>query len=380
VNKVIRWGIWGTGAIAHQVAADFRLVSGAVLQAVASRTLARARRFGTQYRVARVYEGIEALLNDAEVDVVYVATPNYRHLDDCLACIGAGKAVLCEKAFALNLAQAEQIAAAARRRKIFCMEAMWTRFIPAVVEAKRSIDAGSIGPIRMMQGNFSYPVPAGLEDRFLGGEHGGGGALLDRGVYLISLAQQMLGAPQSIRATASLAPNGADEQSAYQLGYAGGALADFAASLRSRGTNEVVISGERGMLRLCEPFYCAHRLTLQSFAAPLAHVEEDSSTSPGGVRKLLGAVRNAPAAKSLKRRLSPVIEILRRGRVQTFPFAGNGYQFELTHVNECLREQRTESAIMSLDDSLEVMRTMDALRSQMDPAQPLLTSSTRRTK
>jgi predicted dehydrogenase len=362
VNKLIRWGIWGTGSIAHLVASDFRLVDGAVLHAVASRTPERAQRFAAGHQVPRCYGTLEALLNDAEVDVVYIATPNYRHVDDCLASIRAGKAVLCEKPFALNLSQAHQIAEAARHHKVFCMEAMWTRFIPAVQEAKRCIDGGAIGSIRMLQGNFAYPVPAGSEARFFDVDLGGG-ALLDRGVYLISLAQQLLGVPQSIRGTACLGATGVDEQSAYQLVYAQGSLADLAASLRVRGSNELIIFGERGIVRLCEPFYRAHRLVLQSSAYPRAAAPEGAPRS-GGVRKIIGTVRDAPTTKSLWRRLSPLRDLLHR-RVRTFPFPGNGYQFELLHVGHCLREQRTESPIMPLADSLEVMRTMDALRSQM---------------
>jgi predicted dehydrogenase len=364
LNRLIRWGIWGTGNVAHLVASDFRLVSEAVLHAVASRTVERAQRFAARHGVARCYVGLEALLNDAEVDVVYIATPNYRHVDDCLACIKAGKPVLCEKPFALNLSQAQQIVDAARRHKVFCMEAMWTRFIPAVIEAKRCVESGAIGSIRMIQGNFAYPVPSGCDGRFFDPELGGG-ALLDRGVYLISLAQQLLGVPQSIRGSACLGATGADEQSAYQFVYACGALADMAASLRVRGTNEVIVFGERGLVRLCEPFYRADRLVLQSFACPRAVAQEDSLSRGQGARRIVGAVRDAPATKLFWRRLSPLLTVLSRGRVRTFPFAGNGYQFELRHVDDCLRERHTESAIMPLKDSLDVMRTMDALRSQM---------------
>jgi len=372
VNRVIRWGIWGTGGIAHLVASDFRLVKGAVLQAVGSRSIGRARQFASQHGVQKSYEGLEALLNDAEIEVVYVATPNYRHLDDSLSCIQAGKAVLCEKAFALNLNQARQIVEAARQRGGFCMEAMWTRFIPAVIEAKRLIDAGSIGSVRLIQGNFAYSVPAGPDSRFFAKP--GGGALLDRGVYLISLAQHLLGVPQSIRGTSSTGETGVDEQSAYQLGFAGGALADLSASLRVRGTNEVVILGERGMLRLCEPFYCTHRLVYRSDAFPRA-MTQDGSSSSQGMSRFIRAVKEASATKYTRRRLSPLVDALRRGKVLGFPFPGNGYQFELREVSHCLREHRTESTIMPLDDSIEVMRTMDAIRDQMLPVIPPDTSN-----
>lgn len=366
MEKLIRWGIWGTGAIAHSAADDLRLVRGTVLHGVASRRVERARSFAAQHGIARFYAGLQDLLADPEIDVVYVASPNHCHLDDSLSCIQAGKALLCEKPFALDLDQAQRIVDAARQRKVFCMEAMWTRFIPAVAEAKRCIDAGVIGSIRLVQGNFSYPVPAGGEARFFDRQLGGG-AMLDRGVYLISLAQHLLGRPQSIGGKATLGPTGVDEQSGYQLTYAGGALADLAASLRVRGTNEVWIFGEGGLLRLCEPFYRAHRLVLKLYPQQQAVVSQDSRSNSRGVR-------NSPTAKSLLRRLSPLREFLSRGKVRTFPFAGNGYQFQFAEVSRCLREQLNESTIMPLDDSLEVMRAMDALRAQWNPARTQVTA------
>jgi predicted dehydrogenase len=369
VEKMIRWGIWGTGAIAHAAANDLRLVSGTALHGVASRSGEHARSFAAQHGVARFYAGLQALLDDPEIDVVYVASPNHCHLDDSLSCIQAGKALLCEKPFALNLHQAQRIVDAARQRKVFCMEAMWTRFIPAVREAKRCIDAGVIGSIRLIEGNFAYPVPAGGEARLFDPELGGG-AMLDRGVYLISLAQHLLGIPQSIAGTACLGPTGVDEQSGYQLTYAGGALAVLASSLRVRGTNEVWICGDGGLMRLCEPFYRSHRLVSKLHAQQPAVVAEGSRPKSTGVGRILGGVRNSPTTSLVLRRLSPLREFLNRGRVRSFPFAGNGYQFQFTEVSRCVREQRNESTIMSLDDSLEVMRTMDALRAQWEGAHP----------
>ena len=362
MRNAIRWGIWGTGAIAHLVASDFRLADGAVLHTVASRTEERAKQFASEHGIEKWYEGLDSLLNDREVDVVYVATPNHRHLEDCLACIHAGKAMLCEKPLALNLAQAQLIANAARLHKVFCMEAMWTRFIPAVQEAKRSIDAGKIGPVRLIQGNFAYPAQRRRDRRLFDFEMGGG-ALLDRGIYLISLAQHLLGVPDSIRGTTVLGATGVDEQSCYQLTFAGGALADLASSLLVRGTNEIVISGDGGLVRLSEPFFCAHRVEVQSYANRDT-VERDVTQSLGDVRRHIRRLRNEPTVKSLRRRLSPLLDALRRRCVRSFPFAGNGYQFELMEVNRCLREELTESAMMPVNDSLEVMRTMDALRSQ----------------
>jgi len=359
--KTIRWGIWGAGAIAHQVASDFPLVGsldgGAVIHAVASRRGERAKAFAARYGAGRSYEGLGALLADAEVDAVYIATPNQCHAADAIACLEAGKGVLCEKPFALNAKQAQEVAETARRLGVFCMEGMWTRFIPALQEAKRSIDAGAIGKVRLVQGNFAHPAPVGPGSRFFDIE-AGGGALLDLGVYLVSLTQWLLGVPETVRGTATMGATGVDEQSAYQLGYASGALADLAASLHVLGSNEVTIYGETGSLRLCEPFYRAHRMEMKAYARPVASAAEEPGAAPTGLRKVLGG----PGMKALRRRLSGLEGLVRGGQVKAFPFAGNGYQFELLEASRCVREGLLESKVMPLEDSLAVMRTMDALR------------------
>lgn len=362
MNHPIQWGIWGTGTVAGQLAGDCRLADGAVVRAVASRSEDHARQFAAQHRIECWYRGLDSLLNDPVIDAVYVASPNHRHLPDSLAVLRAGKGVLCEKPFALNLAEAREIVAAARRQNVFCMEAMWTRFLPATIEAKRAIERGAIGAIRRVHANFAYPVLATPGSRLFD-PASGGGALLDRGVYLVSLVQHLLGEPSAIRGSASIGPTGIDEQSAYRLEYAGGAVADLVASFRVRGSNELMIYGELGCLRLCDPFYRSRRLVLRS-----------GRRSPPAAPQLTSAVaaiapRN-PILQSLSRRLGPVIDLLRPGRAQSFPFPGHGYQFELTEASRCLREQRSESPIMPLEDSLAVMQTLDTLRAQWDPLFP----------
>lgn len=355
----IRFGIWGAGAVAHDVAADFQLVAGAVLHAVAARNGDKARALAVRFGVHRSGEGIAALLEDPEVDVVYVATPSARHAQDCLECIEAGKAVLCEKPFALNAKQAEQVIDAARSRGVFCMEAMWTRFIPAVQAARALIARGALGPVRLIQGNFAYPSAPDSRARLLDPALGGG-ALLDRGVYLISLAQHFLGSPQSVNGRAMLTTTGVDQQSAYQLGFADGAIADLSASLVAQGSNEVVFCGERGWLRLCDPFYRAHR-----FEVHAAQVRGDAKLlAPDPFARLKAALRKLPAMKGLRRKLDPLFG--RVGEIYAAPFPGNGYQFELAEVVRCLRAGLRESPTMPLADTLNVVRTMDQLRNQWD--------------
>ena len=365
---MIRWGIWGTGAIAHHVASDFPLAQGAVLQAVGSRTAERAASFASAYGAARSYEGLPALLADDTLDAIYIATPNQRHAEDSLACLQAGKAVLCEKPFALNAAQAQRVADAARERNVFCMEAMWTRFIPAVVEARRLVRSGAIGPIRLIQGNFGHRMSGDSESRCFNIAMGGG-ALLDLGVYLVSISYFLMGAPLSVRGSAFLGPTGVDEQSGYQLLWQEGALADLAASLRTLGSNEFTIYGESGSICLSTPFYRPHELVITSLPEPkqpAAGASRERSIS----RKIgKAAARAVPGAKALRRRLSPVIELMGRD-TRSFLFPGNGYQFEIMEVNRCIEERRTESETMPLDETVAIMRTMDELRSQFGLAYP----------
>ena len=361
MERIVKWGIWGTGAIAHAVADDFHLVNGAMLYAVASRTAQHAEQFASEHSIAIWHEGLAYLLMDAEIDVIYIATPNHRHLDDCLACIRAGKAVLCEKPLALNMEQALLIADAARLHKVFCMEAMWTRFIPAVRDVKRRIESGEIGPPRLIQGNFAYTTARGSDNRLFDIAKGGG-ALLDRGVYLISLAQYLLGTPKQISGTTVLGATGVDEQSAYQLVFTS-ALADLMASLLVRGTNDFLVSGETGSFRICEPFFCADRYDVRAYA-PQETGRGKATQGQGRSRTILQRFRQNPTLKLLRRRLSPVAELLQRKHTRRLPFPGNGYQYELMEVNRCLQEKRTESSVMPLSDSLEVMRVLDTLRSQ----------------
>jgi predicted dehydrogenase len=356
----VGWGIWGTGAIAREVASDFPMVPGARLQAVASRTLAHAQQFALRHGVPRSSAGLDSLLSDPSVDVIYIATPHTRHAQDALACIQAGKAVLCEKPFTVNAAQAERVVDAARERGVFCMEAMWTRFIPAVVSARDRVRGGSLGAVRLIQGNFAYPAvfdPNGrLFDRALAG-----GALLDRGVYLVSMCQHLLGSPLSVHGSALLGTSGVDEQSAYHLTHQDGSLANLSASIRVQGSNDFQIFGERGSLRLVEPFYRAHRLELSVARAPAS--APHASTAQGFATRIKQGLRGSATLKGLRRR-GHWLEHLRPKAGISLPFPGNGYQFEIAEVTRCLQHGLLESPTMPLGESINVMRTMDTLRRQ----------------
>lgn len=352
VDRTIRWGLWGAGRQAHELALDFALVPDAELHAVGSRSPERAAAFAQRHQIPAVHASLATLLADPAIDVVYLATPNGCHLDDGLACLAAGKALLCEKPFALDAPQAAALRAAARQHDVFCMEAMWTRFVPAIVEAGRLIRDGALGRIVRIEGDFGYPALPGPGDaRFAPG----GGALLDRGVYLLSLAQHWLGDPVSVAAHAQLGPNGVDWQSSYQLGFADGAVAQLSASLISPGRNELMLTGERGQLRLHAPFYRAHRYSLRATPVPLPIAD---TGTPSWRRRL----RERPGLQHLRRQIEPLRAMLAPLASQRRPFPGNGYQFELQEVTRCLQRGALESTTMPLDDSVAVLTLADRLR------------------
>eukprot|EP01034_Spumella_vulgaris_P045915 gene45915-57234_t len=182
MEQAIRWGIMGTGKIAKAMAEGLRDTPGAELVAVASRSQESADVFGDEYKIPRRHATYQALADDPEVDVIYIATPHPMHHANAIMCLNAGKALLVEKSFTVNRRQAEEIVALARARKLFMMEAMWSRFMPAIVEAKRIVDSGEIGKPACVTADFGFASDAGPEHRLFNPELGGGGVVDARGV------------------------------------------------------------------------------------------------------------------------------------------------------------------------------------------------------
>jgi predicted dehydrogenase len=362
MRRTIRWGILGTGRVARHFAEGLRQLEEAELTAVASRTPGRAREFAGRIGIPRAYDGYKQLAEDAGVDVVYIASPNDRHRDDCLLCLRAGKPVLCEKPFALNSEEAEEVVAAAREHRLFCMEAMWMRFLPLM----RQVDAtlGRIGDIRLLTAQLGHPHALDEKSRLFRLESGGG-CLLDLGVYLVSLAFLVFKqAPVRVLAEGSLAPTGVDEQVAIILSYPGGGLATLAASLRGEATNDASVLGTCGRIHIRAPLYRPHRATLASFT----EWTERSEARDG----LMARIKQSPVIRSLYRRFDHLIgPLIHSGseaiRVQ---FAGNGYHYEAAEVMRCLRSGRLESEVMPLEETIEILRTMDAIRSQLGITYP----------
>jgi predicted dehydrogenase len=319
MEKRIRWGILGTGKIAKALATALKELPDAELAAVASRSIDSATSFAKEYGAKRAHGSYQALADDPDVDVIYIATPHPMHHENALMCLNAGKALLVEKAFTVNRREAEEVVALARKKKLFVMEAMWSRFQPALVEAKRLIEAGEIGKITNIQADLGFMADVGPEHRLFNKELGGG-AMLDLGIYPLSVSTYFLGGVASVKAMSELGPTGVDVQTNFVLRHVNGGLSSCATSLTARTGATLSIGGSKGFLRLLSRF----------------HHSEDF-----------------------------VIELNDGSRREVHvPRIGNGYVHEMMEVQRCLRAGLLESPVMPLNETLALMSVMDDIRAQ----------------
>lgn len=359
MTKPIRWGVLGSGAIAHGFVQGLRVLPDARVVAVASRSVSNAKAFAQTHAIPVAHTNYSELVRNPEVDVVYVATPHDRHAEDCLLALEHGKAVLCEKPFTINAQQARTVIEAARRHKVFCMEAMWMRFIPAIRKAHDLVQSGAIGEVRLLSADFAVANQFDPRSRFFARELGGG-ALLDLGVYPLALASLILGQPSAIATQAALGTTGVDDQSAVVLSYPAGRLAVIYASLRVWSPQEAVIMGSHGRIRIHAPFYCPSKLSLIKLDEARATPRGQQSAK----QRLRNVVRDLPVLRKLVQPLkSLLLPLVGRGeQVLKFPLTGNGYNYQAAEVMRCLRAGLPESPLMPLDESLRIMETMDRIR------------------
>jgi len=344
----------GTGMVANQVAGCFEWAEQSRLVAVGSRAEETAQAFAASFNIPRAYSNYEDMLNDNEIDVVYVATPHHRHKEDCLMCFDHGKAVMCEKPFSLDFEEAETIVKEARKKSVFCMEAMWTRFFPVLHDVKRRIDAGEIGNVTSLIADFGFPTPYAPGSRFFSLKKGGG-ALLDRGVYLLSLAHFLLGRYESVQSVADIGKSGVDETSSYLLKYASGAVANLSATLMGYGTNEAVINGSKGSIRIHAPFFHPVSISMRDKIS-----QQAIPATPGPMPK------SAKLTQRLRRMVMPELSKIAGATLVKKPYPGLGYQFEISEVSRCVQAGLTESNIMPLDDTLTIMRLIDEIREELN--------------
>lgn len=323
----IRWGILGTGNIAHKFAEGLAASASAELVAVGSRAQATADRFGDEFKIPRRHASYEALAADPDVDVIYVSTPHPMHRPNTILCLEHGKAVLCEKPFTVNAREAREVVDVARRSGKFLMEAMWTRFLPIIAHVRAWIAEGAVGEVRMIEASFGFRGDAAETTRLMAPELAGG-SLLDVGVYPISLASMIYGrAPEDIVSMAHLGSTGVDEQAAMVFRYPGGALANLSCAVRTNTRHDAVIMGTEGMIVIQAPFWC-------------------------GTTAILDRPGEEPQRKEL-------------------PLTGNGYNYQADEVAACLRAGKLESDVMPWSESIAIMETMDRIRAQWGVRYPM---------
>ena len=345
--SVIRWGLLGAGTMAELFVEALLSLEGAKVQAVAARSQESANKFAAHYGIPLALPEFDRLLDEPSVDVIYISTPNEYHREHCLKAIGAGKAVLCEKPFALTAAEGREVIDLARARGVFCMEAMWMRFAPAVREALALARHGKLGALQFFSGQLGFPYVAGANNRLF--RQPGGGALLDLGVYPLSLAQALLGSPVRTSSSAQLAVNGVDEQFAAILDYKEGTQAVIAASLKAKLTNAAVIHGRDAVLQWEDPLYFPERYQLLPTA-------QHTTGQKQGYRKA-SKLRYNPAVRALAdfRNQRRVHRVSKR-------VPHSGYAFEAAEVQRCMRAGLHESPEMTWSDTLAVLESMDAIR------------------
>jgi predicted dehydrogenase len=314
-----RWGILGCGQIAHRWASDLEHVPGARLQAVWARNPDKASAFSLEHGALRTAGSVAELLETGDLDAVYVATPHGRHRDDTLSCLEHSIPVLCEKAFALDLDQARQMVDFARSRKIFLMEALWTRFLPGFRSALEFAGEGRLGKIRFVHADFGFHAPFHADSR-LWDPAMGGGALMDIGVYPLFFALAFLGPVESFELRWTPAPNGADRSIRIQALHRDGGHSDSLATFDEPTPCRARVQGDAGSLDFAPQFHTATDVVLEN---------------PHGSWVL-------PASS-----------------------AGSGYQFEILHVQECLSNGWTESPLWPLSRTLELTEILWRIQERM---------------
>jgi len=279
VSEKLRWGIIGTGLIADLFVTDL-LANGFTVSAVGSRTEGSAAAFAERFGIPTAHASYEALVADPEVDVVYVATPHPYHVANATIALEAGKHVLVEKPFTLNATEAASIVDLAEKNNLVVLEAMWTRFLPHMIRLRELIAEGVIGDVRTVIADHNQNLPSDPKHR-LQDPHLGGGALLDLGIYPISFAWDMLGAPSSVSAIAAKTPTGVDRQTAVVLGYADGQQALIHTALDTAGPNAASVIGTKGWVAIDRVFYEPTAFTVYDLDGAIVERYESSVSDRG---------------------------------------------------------------------------------------------------
>jgi len=315
-----RWGIISTGGIATAFARDLSYLNNHVVKAVGSRARQPAQDWAMEFPGCKAYGSYEELVNDPDIDAIYVATPHTSHVANTILALNAGKPVLCEKPFAINADEARQMRDAAKQNNVALMEAMWTRYLPHIYKVREILASGVIGKVIALEADHGqrladYSNPRHWEPELAGG------ALLDLGIYPVSFAHMVLGTPQKITATASFTDKGVDAQTSAIFDYSTGAQAVLSTTLSAKTQNTAFISGELGRIEVETVFY-----------------------SPTSVKV-----------------------IMHDGSVTQYPnqYQGHGLREQAQYFSELIQRGEKESSLLNLDESIAIMESLDEIRKQI---------------
>jgi predicted dehydrogenase len=317
----LRWGILATGGIADVVTEDL-LANGFTVTGVGSRSLGKAEQFAARHGIAQAYGSYSGLLAANDVDAVYIATPHTLHAANALAALDAGKHVLLEKPFALNATEANAVVTSARERRLVVLEAMWTRYLPHMIRLREILAAGTLGEVRAVYADHGQKLPSDARHR-LQNPNLGGGALLDLGIYPVSFAWQVLGAPEHINALATPTRTGVDAQTAMIFSYPNGAEAVLHTALDAASPNRASVIGTEARVDIDPVWYMPTDFTVY---AP------DGST----------------------------IE-----HYTTGPVAGSGRHFQAAALERIVEAGQLEGPELPLDETVAIMASLDAVRRQI---------------
>jgi predicted dehydrogenase len=316
-NQRVKWGILGTGGIAHTFATALQVVTNSELTAVGSRDMEKATQFASEFKIPKTYGSYEELVSDPEIDVVYIATPHNLHEANTLLALDHHKHVLCEKPMGVNMKESMRMMEKAKAGNRFLMEALWSRFLPNIIKTKELIDSGEIGEVKLLTAFFSIRSINGPEHRHFNIDLCGG-SILDIGIYNIFLSLFLLGKPQRFTAMAGLSEQGGDNSSSYTFKYEKDVLSVMYSSFMGESPIVAEIIGTKGKLTLEHEWFC-----------------------PGKVK---------------------VTYLDGQEKIFEFDVKGNGYEYEAEETAACILAGKTQSDLWSWNDSMQLMSMMDAIR------------------
>lgn len=323
--KTYNWGILGTGWIAKKMTDALPFVPHSKLYAVGSRNKATAEAYARQHNIEKAYGSYEELVSDPNIDIIYIATPHNLHHENTLLALEHGKHVLCEKPFAVNGRQVREMINKAREKNLFLMEALWSRFLPQVIKAKEIIDSGKIGEVNLLAADFGLGLPFDPKHRLFNKELIGG-SLMDLGIYPLFLALFLMGKPKTLKAMAGMGITDVDYNCSFTLGYDNNSLAVMHSSAIAQTDVVATIYGEKGKIVFDKWWFTP---------VPIHLFDADGKEIPVKLE-----------------------------------FIGNGYNYEATEVVKCLESGKKQSELMSWDDSLLLIDTLDAIRKEIGLVYP----------